>query len=49
MPFGISEIMDGKKSSSVKMWVFKEVTTLKEGKTFGELALMTSKPRAATI
>lgn len=29
--------------------VFKEVNILKEGEIFGELALMSSKPRAATI
>jgi hypothetical protein len=31
------------------MWIFKEVAVLGEGKSFGELALMNSKPRAATI
>eukprot|EP00347_Sterkiella_histriomuscorum_P011137 403373617 len=49
IPFAINELLDGKKLGTVKVWIFKEVSTLKEGQSFGELALMTSKPRAATI
>lgn len=48
-PFALSNMMDGKKSNHIKIWIFKEVATLGEGKSFGELALETSKPRAATI
>ena len=32
-----------------KLFIMKEVTLLKEGDSFGELALMSNKPRAATI
>jgi len=49
VPFGINEVLDGKKSGNIKFWTFKEVAAMDEGKSFGELALMTSKPRAATI
>jgi CRP-like cAMP-binding protein len=49
IPFGINEALDGKKLGTIKFWVFKEVVAMGEGKSFGELALMTSKPRAATI
>lgn len=41
--------MEGKRQNTIKVQIFKEVATLGEGKSFGELALMTSKPRAATI
>lgn len=48
-PFAISNMMDGKKVNTIKIWMFKEVAQLGEGKSFGELALESSKPRAATI
>jgi hypothetical protein len=31
VPFGISELTDGKKSNVIKMWIFKEVAVLGEG------------------
>ena len=31
------------------VWIVKEVSKMAKGKSFGELALITSKPRAATI
>lgn len=49
VPFGINEVLDGKKLGTIKLQIFKEVAAMGEGKSFGELALMTSKPRAATI
>jgi hypothetical protein len=48
-PTTVSNLLDGKKTNTIKIWMFKEVATLTEGKSFGELALETSKPRAATI
>lgn len=48
-PTSVSNLLDGKKTNPVKIWMFKEVAVLGEGKSFGELALETSKPRAATI
>jgi hypothetical protein len=48
-PFAVSNMMDGKPVNTIKIWMFKEVAQLGEGKSFGELALETSKPRAATI
>lgn len=34
---------------NVTLWIYKEVAILKKGQSFGELALITFKPRAATI
>ena len=49
VPFGVGELIEGKASGLFKVWLFKEVVAFKDGKSFGELALITSKPRAATI
>ena len=49
VPVSINEILDGKKAGHLKIIHYKEVAQMREGQNFGELALMTSKPRSATI
>ena len=31
IPFVINEVLEGKRISNIKIWLFKEVATLKEG------------------
>lgn len=41
--------MFSKSKEGRKILIMKEVSTLSDGDSFGELALMSNKPRAATI
>ena len=49
LPASINQLMDEKKENTIKIQIFKEVSVLSEGGSFGEYALMNSRPRTATI